>query len=71
MISQQILMASQLPLYLKSEGNFVTNVAQDNGIVLIRDIYQGPRRAGDIVVIGGDYELVEGSGITTAIFQGH
>ena len=55
---------------LKSDGNNVTNVAEDNGIILIRDIYQGPRRADDVVVIGGDYELVEGSGITTAIFQG-
>ena len=55
---------------LKSEGNDVTNVAQDNGIILVRDIYQGPRRADDVVIIGGDYELVEGSGITTAIFQG-
>ena len=54
---------------LKSDGNDVTNVAEDNGIILIRDIYQGPRRADDVVVIGGDYELVEGSGITTAIFQ--
>ena len=54
---------------LTSGKNNVTNVAEDNGIVLIRDIYQGPRRADDIVVIGGDYELTEGSGITTAIFQ--
>ena len=55
---------------LTSGKNNVTNVAADNGIVLIRDIYQGPRRADDVVVIGGDYELTEGSGITTAIFQG-
>jgi hypothetical protein len=55
---------------LKSDGVDVTNVAQDNGIVLIRDIYQGPRRANGSVRIIGDYELVEGSGITTAIFKG-
>ena len=55
---------------LRSDGNDITNIAEDNGIVLIRDIYQGPRRADDVVVIGGDYEFVEGSGITTAIFQG-
>jgi len=55
---------------LKSNGSNVTDVAQDNAIVLIRDIYQGPRRADGTVRIQGDYELVEGSGITTAIFQG-
>jgi len=54
---------------LKSNRADVTNVAEDNAIILIRDIYQGPRRANGTVRIEGDYELVEGSGITTAIFQ--
>ena len=54
---------------LKSENVDVTNIAQDNAIVLIRDIYQEPRRSDGTVRIVGDYELVEGSGITTAIFQ--
>jgi hypothetical protein len=54
---------------LKSNRNDVTEIALDNAIVLIRDIYQGPRRTDGTVLINGDYELVEGSGITTAIFQ--
>ena len=54
---------------LKSDRADVTEIALDNAIVLIRDIYQGPRRADGTVLIDGDYELVEGSGITTAIFQ--
>jgi hypothetical protein len=48
---------------LKSEGQNVTGIATENGVILVNDVFQGPGAA-------SNYTLAEASGITTITFTG-
>jgi hypothetical protein len=55
---------------LVSNGSSVTGISTDNAIILVNQIFQGPKRTGSLVNINGDYDLIENVGITSIQFTG-
>ena len=54
---------------LTSDGSNVTGFSTDNAIILVNQIFQGPKKVLDGVDIG-DYDLLENVGITSIQFTG-
>lgn len=56
---------------LKYQGNDIDNIASNNTIILINDIFQGPQRLGNVLTnIPGDYKLISGGGQLQVGFGG-
>lgn len=57
--------------YLKYRGSDIDNIAAQNTIILIDDIFQGPQRLGNVLTnIEGDYKLEGGGGQLLLGFNG-
>ena len=54
---------------LKSSGQDITGISTSNAVVLINNVFQEPKRAGAVSIIG-NYEISENAGISTIEFIG-
>jgi len=55
---------------LKSNGQNITGISTDNAIILVNQVFQGPKKLDAPVSFVSDYVLRENSGITSIQFSG-